>query len=639
MSWEVSSMPSKRSFFSPALFCKDLGRFWPLWGGVSLVGALFPLYLLLAIVQRQAVDFSTGVFAEGLYQIAAYFVPGFTCFYTILCAMAVWGYLYSARSVGLMHTLPVDRTCLFLTSTLAGLAMVLIPYAVTGALLCLIALGWGFFDLMAVAATVAAVLFNALLFFGMATLCAMLTGHAFVLPVFYLLANFLVFVLEALTTSLAKEFLLGIGMAGDFGMLGFLSPVVQIYHSFHPYFEHLPDGTLTLCRLDGLWVVALYALAGAAMLALAWLLYRRRHSESAGDVVAFRWLRPVFRYGAALLSALTIGRLLYELIWHPLFQPGMCADRIPMGVCIFLGGLVGYYIASMLLEKSLRVFRGSWRGVAAVAAGAAVLCLLVSVDVLGVERRVPSLEEIESVSLGDYNVSDMTFEAASQPELVEQVLAIHRAILADRDYIRSGDSLMRYQQGECVTRHLHLTYRLRDGSTVERAYYLWVTAERAAQADTYDGLLAAFYGDPAVRRSRVELPEGCLLSGVYVYNYALQDQELPGDVHLTLANGRRLYEALIRDADAGNIPGYDLLRQDEASYDVTIELEFRTARDAGYLLQYKTVTLSPSMEYTIGELKAQGQLTGEMLDQWDAALALLPSKMAGSIPADQVVLP
>ena len=60
--------------------------------------------------------------------------------------MMVWSYLYSARSVGLMHALPIDRTCLFVTNTLSGLAMMLIPYVTTGILVCLIALGWGFLN-------------------------------------------------------------------------------------------------------------------------------------------------------------------------------------------------------------------------------------------------------------------------------------------------------------------------------------------------------------------------------------------------------------------------------------------------------------------------------------------------------------
>ena len=50
------------------------------------------------------------------------------------------------------------------------------------------------------------------------------------------------------------------------------------------------------------------------MLALAWLLYQKRHSERAGDVAAFRWLRPVFRYGASLLSGLIVANANEELL-------------------------------------------------------------------------------------------------------------------------------------------------------------------------------------------------------------------------------------------------------------------------------------------------------------------------------------
>ena len=85
-------MQSKRSFFNVTLFQKHLSRFWPLWGGVSLVGAMFPLYVLLALLQQMNVMMDSGEFRSGLYSIAAYFVPCFACVYAILCVMAVWGY-------------------------------------------------------------------------------------------------------------------------------------------------------------------------------------------------------------------------------------------------------------------------------------------------------------------------------------------------------------------------------------------------------------------------------------------------------------------------------------------------------------------------------------------------------------------
>ena len=110
MNWEVSTMQSKRSFFNRTLFRKNLTRFWPLWGIVSAVGSLMPLYVLLELLNGGGGNVTQVQFTELLYTVAAMAVPAVSCAYAILCAMLVWSYLYSPRSVGLMHTLPVDRT-------------------------------------------------------------------------------------------------------------------------------------------------------------------------------------------------------------------------------------------------------------------------------------------------------------------------------------------------------------------------------------------------------------------------------------------------------------------------------------------------------------------------------------------------
>ena len=71
-------------------------------------------------------------FTRMYYQVVSA-VPAISLVYTALCALAVWSYLYSARSVGMMHTLPIRREGIFLTNFLSGFSMALIPYAVTGA--------------------------------------------------------------------------------------------------------------------------------------------------------------------------------------------------------------------------------------------------------------------------------------------------------------------------------------------------------------------------------------------------------------------------------------------------------------------------------------------------------------------------
>ena len=46
----------------------------------------------------------------------------------LVCAMAVFSYLYSSRSACMMHALPLRREALFLTQYLAGLSFLLLPF-------------------------------------------------------------------------------------------------------------------------------------------------------------------------------------------------------------------------------------------------------------------------------------------------------------------------------------------------------------------------------------------------------------------------------------------------------------------------------------------------------------------------------
>lgn len=137
---------------------------------------------------------------------------------------------------------------------------------------------------------------------------------------------------------------------------------------------------------------------GAVLTALAYGAYRRRHSESAGDVMAVRWLRPVFRWGITVLSGTLGGLLLYELFWRS-FQYSPTYEALPMTVCVAVAGIIGYYAASMLLAKSLRVFQGSWKSLLAVVVLSAAFCAALHFDVLGIESRMPSADQLQYVEL------------------------------------------------------------------------------------------------------------------------------------------------------------------------------------------------------------------------------------------------
>ena len=119
----------------------------------------------------------------------------------------------------------------------------------------------------------------------------------------------------------------------------------------------------------------------------AWYMWFTSSAGGGGDHC------PYLHRGAALF----LGQGLYYLAVDPLLDssqvsfPGMLLCVV--GLC-----LLGYWGAAMLMRKSFRVLRATWKGALAAAAVTAALCLCVRADILGVEDYIPPLEQVKSVT-------------------------------------------------------------------------------------------------------------------------------------------------------------------------------------------------------------------------------------------------
>ena len=81
-------MQLKTSYFNGTLFRKNLMRFWPLWGGASLAGALAPLAMLMEIVRYGPKSIPTPEMTAAFYSVLAWAVPVVSLIYAVLCALA-----------------------------------------------------------------------------------------------------------------------------------------------------------------------------------------------------------------------------------------------------------------------------------------------------------------------------------------------------------------------------------------------------------------------------------------------------------------------------------------------------------------------------------------------------------------------
>ena len=608
MSWEVRTMRSGTSFFNGTLYRKAFFRFWPIW---AIYGAqwllLIPLPFLATALRRDGYGLSDLVYIPDslVFGAASALVAG------VVCAMAVFSYLYSSRSACMMHALPVRREALFCSNYLAGLSFLLLPHlavyiftiAVEASLNCL--------DLGGLTAWLLCQSGMCLFFYSFAVFCAMFTGNLVALPLFYGILNFLVYLMVNLVEQVCRMFLCGFNR--------FPSPVWQAAAWLTPWLR-LSDavqygyfnGSDTRGMRDPS-AVAVYAAAGVVFALAALLVYRVRHIETAGDVVSVKVVRPVFKYGFAFCTGLTGGLATCGILYQD--------SGLALTVWVVFWGIVGYFAAEMLLKKSFRVLK-AWKGGAALGAVLLLLCLSVNLDWYGFESRVPAAGQVESVDI--YGLDSAPYDGAhgsltlTDPEDIQLVTQLHQmAIQAEPETDASANAA-----GADSYLYLYLTYHLADGTTLRRDYdSLPLYEEDLNTEGTLTALANQFLSDQdnvAQMYGFEEMEEGRLVEAylVSVWNTGTQAYE---DVYID-GSAQELWDAMKQDFEEDTIGVRYLLENSQARLDNTCVTDLcfsvevplppepgdREASQTDTVVF--TITLTPNASHTLALLRELGAL-------------------------------
>ena len=522
MSWEVRTMRSATSSsergrrFYPALWKKNMARFWPIWA-VYALGWLVGLPLNL-ILNGQTTSTMNGMsyvryFAvDTVRQLATFPTVATTLCFAILAAMAVFSYLYNSRSVAFFHALPLRREDLFLTNYLSGLSFLVLPAAGVFLLTLLAELALGVLDLRGLLVWLLVQVLLSFFFFSFAVFCAMFTGHILALPAFYGILNGLAVGLLYLVNQVLASFVYGYVDVGRLTELcDWLSPFFRLGNALNVETAWSVEGAgadrITMIQFHGMGTVFVYALAGAVLTAAALALYRRRHLEGAGDVVTVAWSKPIFKYGVGVCAALSVGQVFYEFFVYALPKGGW-----PLLGFLLVWGAAGYFVAEMLLQKSFWVFRGGWKGCVALCLVLTAFIAVMELDLTGYERRIPSPDRVVTAALYASNTSPYDdgegTVIAADPALIQAVVDLHQTIVDEQAIQENAQMGSDY---ETVTvpggrldiqtagsSRVSISYTLIGGDVMQREYRIAFDADTLADPDSAAGKLSAFLDRPEV---------------------------------------------------------------------------------------------------------------------------------------------
>ena len=609
-------MPFERTFFNKAIYKRALSRFW-LIGAAYAVVLCFLTLMCGRYFNSEFTEMSEYVSYSILSNLTRREIVA-TAVAAVVMAIAVHGWMFRKTSAAYIAALPVTREALLISSMLAALTLLILP-CIIAMLVSLLLYGGGLLWTPYLLCSAAAAVLMNIAFFGLASFCTVFTGNAAVLPALYVIVLYGFVGIEVVTRYIA-EFLL-FGVRGTGWELAILSPVY--------YFSKNYVGSYSYA----LPLTAIYAAAGVILAGLAVIFFRHRRMEAAGEVVAVPVLRPLFRWGLAAVGSLGMALLILKTV----FNVGSYAagnGGTPARVAILLlamlfGAAVGWFGADALMRKTLRVFDRHWKGLGVFCA---LLCALViggELDVFGVERYQPDVDEIGYAEVNGWGEYSLT--RIMQPENLEALLSMQKDIIANKKAYESQKGLNTFP--------LTIEYYGTDGKLLARRVYTYATDEFIPYVTGGNYNVGFLTGnDDAISRnvrqyeellnSRELMEERALFpcdrseTAVFAANIQWYDSASPVTQGLTLTTDEfwELYDTcIVPDLRDGNIGGTKII-QDEEFYR-TIEPIYITATgvhtnsSGEYFYDYYTVRPLTASARTNAWLRSHGvavQTLGEL---------------------------
>jgi len=470
-------------YINTALLLEQLKRFWPI-AALSMLGYVlfivqplyFPTHFHPSRTSQDMIDLLT--MSNPFVVIGMVAVPFVT-------ALALFSYPYRVASATAYHSFPVNRAQLFFTHVLAGLLLIVVPLLLLSLALLMpvsfVSHSWHSASMtelgLAHGSTINTIprligffLRNALgftLYFAIFTLAASLAG------------NRVIAVILSVVIALAPLGIMGLGEAvGSFYVFGFgmfrghvMENVAQYsnpvaWMTAYNNWGRMHNPVNPIRPLYPFFIS--YSLITLAGFGLAFLAYRLRPQERAGDTIAFLAAKRVFIFLLALGGMVTFG----------VFLLSTTGSRIGYYIGFIVGFIITYFIAQMMAEKTFRVGHKvkDVLSYGAVAIGLYIaLLLVVHVGLWGYVRHVPPPQQVTGVFVSRswagarQSVEDHFF--TGDPYTIEWAQAVHQGAIQERGY------LQRARWGRPNLRPWSLTpfsitYRLADGRIIHRSYML-----------------------------------------------------------------------------------------------------------------------------------------------------------------------
>ncbi|MCX7614448.1 MAG: DUF6449 domain-containing protein [Clostridiales bacterium] len=319
---------------------------------------------------------------SGMFSVSNKMISFLIVAFAIVAALTVFYYITSKKQTDFFHSLPLRREKLFTVAYLAGVLYFVLPYLINTVLSLAIAGGIGLFQYVDVSAVIFSVLINLLYYLVIYSICVFAC---------VLCGNMIV------------------AMLGSFVFLGYFSALIefwllqmsQSYKTFYEGYYHSIMYLRNSSPVADLFCIktvqdvsalraTVYVMLTVILVILSVFLYKKRPSEAAGHAMAFRVSKPFIKYPLVFVIALFGGLFFYSV-------GNQSTEWMIFG---YLSGIIlSHMVIEIIYHFEFKAIFKELKGLLVFSVLFAAMVMVMSFDVTGFDKKVPSLDSVKSVSV------------------------------------------------------------------------------------------------------------------------------------------------------------------------------------------------------------------------------------------------
>ena len=443
-------MKSSKSLFNKTLFKSNITRFLPfsiLFLIIELI--IYPTIIYFNYDGINNLDMDSLLILGIASDVFAFI---FACVFAIL----VFGYLFSANKCIAMHSFPIGRKALFTTNLLSAYVLLVAPQLIG---FCLALPGIVMFSSALVLKTVLLVPLSSIFLFSfvalsIAVLAMMLSGNAFAGAIIYVILNFVYSSVITLASFMVSIFGTGLNetVLLDDKISYILSPAVNLTVNLSMHDSDKFYG------FKGFFVaLIIYFALSFAVCAFAYLLYKLRELEVAGEMAAFEKELPFIRAIVSIIGGAILSIFICEI---------SSAGKFLYALLFVVFSFIVYFATQMVLKRKFNVFSFKlfirWFICCAISLGAVIGLAAYQTN------YIPDAGKVESANI---NISYLV--ESKDEKNIKQVQELQKLLIEEcrndkNSLIKTVEDYAEVPENEYYD--ISVSYNLKNGKTVMRDY-------------------------------------------------------------------------------------------------------------------------------------------------------------------------